>query len=299
MARQRGWPIPVYSKKPQSDANYERLSRRMLEAHEQIYSAFGTHNVRSMAISSPARTKASGSTPTLTKSRCFTGWPSPSKRRWCNWATGCANIARSARCCPAWRTSCAACSKTRPTKVSLKAKFTTQVASKELLRDPLDLCSLDEPAPESKLPEIPADSSDLLPPALGEAVDGARTATDGHDPSEPRFSHERNPSPTNRPPISRSKKPASQMREALAAERAAFGKDYPLVIGGKTPTGDQWIDSVNPAKPSEEKLGRVVAATREQAQAAVEAAVAAAPGWRATSADKRAAILDKMAEPDA
>ena len=30
MARQRGWPVPVYTKKPQSDANYERLTRRML-----------------------------------------------------------------------------------------------------------------------------------------------------------------------------------------------------------------------------------------------------------------------------
>ena len=49
------------------------------------------------------------------------------------------------------------------------------------------------------------------------------------------------------------------MRVALAAERAAFGKDYPLVIGGKSVTGDQWIDSVNPSKPSE-KIGRVVAA---------------------------------------
>ncbi len=49
VARQRGWPIPVYLEKARADANFERLSRRMLESHRWVYSAFGTHNVRSIA----------------------------------------------------------------------------------------------------------------------------------------------------------------------------------------------------------------------------------------------------------
>ncbi len=49
VARQRNWPIPVFERKAATDANYERLSARMLENHGALHSAFGSHNVRSVA----------------------------------------------------------------------------------------------------------------------------------------------------------------------------------------------------------------------------------------------------------
>jgi len=49
MAKQRGWPAPVYGLKHDTDANYERIAGLMLEHPDQISCAFGTHNVRSMA----------------------------------------------------------------------------------------------------------------------------------------------------------------------------------------------------------------------------------------------------------
>jgi RHH-type transcriptional regulator, proline utilization regulon repressor / proline dehydrogenase / delta 1-pyrroline-5-carboxylate dehydrogenase len=48
-AKQKGWPIPVYLDKAETDASYERLSRRLLEAHDVIDAAFGSHNLRSLA----------------------------------------------------------------------------------------------------------------------------------------------------------------------------------------------------------------------------------------------------------
>jgi len=48
-AQQKGWPIPVYLEKAQTDANYERLSRMLLEARDVIDAAFGSHNLRSLA----------------------------------------------------------------------------------------------------------------------------------------------------------------------------------------------------------------------------------------------------------
>jgi RHH-type proline utilization regulon transcriptional repressor/proline dehydrogenase/delta 1-pyrroline-5-carboxylate dehydrogenase len=48
-AKQRGWPIPVYLEKAQTDASYERLTRQLLEHHEIIDAAFGSHNLRSLA----------------------------------------------------------------------------------------------------------------------------------------------------------------------------------------------------------------------------------------------------------
>jgi RHH-type proline utilization regulon transcriptional repressor/proline dehydrogenase/delta 1-pyrroline-5-carboxylate dehydrogenase len=48
-ARQKGWPIPVFLNKAETDANYERLGRVLLENHDVIDAAFGSHNIRSLA----------------------------------------------------------------------------------------------------------------------------------------------------------------------------------------------------------------------------------------------------------
>lgn len=48
-ASQKHWPQPVYNDKAATDANYEKLTQLMLENHNFIYSAIGSHNVRSQA----------------------------------------------------------------------------------------------------------------------------------------------------------------------------------------------------------------------------------------------------------
>jgi RHH-type proline utilization regulon transcriptional repressor/proline dehydrogenase/delta 1-pyrroline-5-carboxylate dehydrogenase len=49
MARQLGWPIPVWQRKWESDAAYERLTRFMLENRRWIRPAFASHNIRSIS----------------------------------------------------------------------------------------------------------------------------------------------------------------------------------------------------------------------------------------------------------
>ncbi|MFM8294743.1 MAG: L-glutamate gamma-semialdehyde dehydrogenase [Microcystaceae cyanobacterium] len=49
-AQQNHWPIPVYHEKAETDANYERLTRLLLENHEYLYAAIASHNVRSQAL---------------------------------------------------------------------------------------------------------------------------------------------------------------------------------------------------------------------------------------------------------
>ena len=48
-AQQKGWPIPVFLEKAETDASYERLTRLLLEGHDMIDAAFGSHNLRSLA----------------------------------------------------------------------------------------------------------------------------------------------------------------------------------------------------------------------------------------------------------
>jgi hypothetical protein len=48
-AKQKNWPIPVFLDKAETDANYEKLSRLLLENHDVIDAAFGSHNLRSLS----------------------------------------------------------------------------------------------------------------------------------------------------------------------------------------------------------------------------------------------------------
>jgi RHH-type proline utilization regulon transcriptional repressor/proline dehydrogenase/delta 1-pyrroline-5-carboxylate dehydrogenase len=47
--QQNDWPSPLWSKKESSDANYESLSRLLIDNHRDILPAFGSHNIRSLA----------------------------------------------------------------------------------------------------------------------------------------------------------------------------------------------------------------------------------------------------------
>jgi len=49
LAGQRGWPVPVWSEKPESDANYEKLTALLMDNADIVSPAFASHNVRSCA----------------------------------------------------------------------------------------------------------------------------------------------------------------------------------------------------------------------------------------------------------
>ena len=49
-AEQNNWQQPVYNDKAATDVNYERMTRLLLENHEYLYAAIGSHNVRSQAL---------------------------------------------------------------------------------------------------------------------------------------------------------------------------------------------------------------------------------------------------------
>jgi RHH-type proline utilization regulon transcriptional repressor/proline dehydrogenase/delta 1-pyrroline-5-carboxylate dehydrogenase len=47
-AKQKSWPVPVFLRKSETDANYERLTRLLLENYDVVDSAFASHNIRSL-----------------------------------------------------------------------------------------------------------------------------------------------------------------------------------------------------------------------------------------------------------
>ena len=87
---------------------------------------------------------------------------------------------------------------------------------------------------------------------------------------------------------------AAAMRVALAKVKATFGRQYPLVIGGKRIETEKKIHSLNPADPSE-IVGVVSSASKEQALAAIDAASQAFEHWKRRDAGERAGYIFKAA----
>jgi len=48
--RQAGWPMPLFERKAETDANYETLVPLLLDHRQVIRPAFGTHNLRTLAV---------------------------------------------------------------------------------------------------------------------------------------------------------------------------------------------------------------------------------------------------------
>ena len=48
-SEQNHWPQPVYNQKSATDVNYEEMTQLLLENHQYLYAAIGSHNVRSQA----------------------------------------------------------------------------------------------------------------------------------------------------------------------------------------------------------------------------------------------------------
>ena len=291
VAKQRDWPVPVYLKKPQADANFERISRRMLDNAEHVYAAFGTHNVRSMAHAIAYAEKL-GLTPRDYEIQMLYGMAPDIKdalvglghrvREYCPVGELLPGIAYFVR----------RLLENTSNEGFLKAKFSAASPGVELLRDPLAILGpdgLDAASPnrfDGPAPHAHAFLDGRTPPA---ALNGnGHHHRNGHRPRPDRFE--------NAPPTDFTLEANRQkMRDALAAERAAFGRDWPLVIGGERVTTGAWMDSVNPSRPSE-GVGRAARATIEHAARAVETAAAAARSWARVPADTRAAMLDRLAD---
>ena len=105
------------------------------------------------------------------------------------------------------------------------------------------------------------------------------------------------PAPINEPVLDYA--PGSPERAALeiaVADLAGRSHELPMTIGGRRVHGKGAKLAVRQPHARREVLGHVREASKAEAAAAADAAVAAAPAWRAMSYDDRAAILLKAAD---
>lgn len=83
--------------------------------------------------------------------------------------------------------------------------------------------------------------------------------------------------------------------KALEQVTRKLGKEYPLMIGGKKVFTKDWIESTNPAHPTQ-IIGRFAEGTRKLVDQAITSAAEAFEEWKEWSPEDRADVLFKAAE---
>ena len=263
IAAQEGWPVPVFTHKPDTDAMYEKLTRTMLSEPDHLRPAFASHNVRSLAVAIET-VRELGLAQNAFEIQMLHGMGDP--------------IKAAIRGMGLRLREYAPVGELIPGMAYLVRRLLENTANDSFLRQ-----TFVEGAAVDELVRPPQTSADFGAEPRGWPV---LAPTDPADPGPFR----------NQPHADFSRR---EQREAyvaaVAAVRERFGAHYPLRIGGRDIETARTLDSVNPAAP-DELVGTVAYGGRAEAEAAVAAARAALPAWRDAAPAERAAVLFRAAE---
>jgi len=272
---QNGWACPVYFQKPQSDANFETLTRLLLENESIVTAAFGSHNVRSIAH---AQTLAEefGIDRSRFEFQLLYGMAGPIKRALVEMGYRVREYCPVGELLPGMAYLVRRLLENTSNEGFLRAKFAENVSAKELLRDPRELIKLNGANPMKSQTTITTQNQHRQNSGL---VD---TASDDVYRNSPLVNFVYKDS-------------QDKMCSALREVRNRFGEKYPLVIGGEKLWTDQLTPSVNPSAP-DEIVGYGSEAGIPEAERAVKAAREAFGKWSRTLVEERARLLERAAD---
>jgi RHH-type transcriptional regulator, proline utilization regulon repressor / proline dehydrogenase / delta 1-pyrroline-5-carboxylate dehydrogenase len=257
IAAQKTWNVPVYLAKPETDANYEKVTRLLLENQETVYPAFASHNVRSIAHAMVYAEKL-GLQPGDYEFQMLYGMATPIRRALVELGHRVREYCPIGELVPGMAYLVRRLLENTSNEGFLRAKFSANASITRLLEDPAVIAV--QESPERSEPAF----------------------------AQPRF--------VNQPPFDFSLESARKtMSDAIAKVSQQLGKAYPLVIGGKPVQTKGSLTSVNPAVPTQ-IVGTVAAGAKEDVVAAVQAARNAFPRWSRLTAEERARFLDRVAE---
>src|SRR6476646_9430149 len=266
-AAQNGWRVPVWLQKPESDANFEVCTRILLENESIVTSAFGSHNVRSIAHAQ-AYAAQLGIDKSRIEFQLLYGMAGPIKRALVEMGYRVREYCPVGELLPGMSYLVRRLLENTSNEGFLKAKFSDKAGPEQLLRDPRSL-----------LTKSPRPGSSIPPPGRnGKSLDTPPGDTYENSPLV-NFVHE---------------KSRDRMRSAIEEMGPKLGRKYPIVINGQKIWSDNLIDSINPSRPTQ-VVGAVAEATVEHAEQAVTAAKKAFEHWCRVSAEHRAELLEKVA----
>jgi len=258
VAAQQDWPVPVFTAKWETDANYEKLTRFLLERHTVLRPAFGSHNVRSLAhVLATARML--GVPPASYEIQMLYGMAGEVKEVLVGLGQRVRVYTPYGQLLPGMAYLVRRLLENTANESFLRASFTEHIPEDQLLMNPLQKGSRN---------------------GAGLAV----TAAPGAD----RF--------RNQPLADFSQaEERRHMLAKLAEVEAQLGQTFPPIIGNAAVATAATIASVNPSQ-SREVVGHCGRATVADAQHAVAAARAAFLKWRDTEPLERAGLLFRAAE---
>jgi RHH-type proline utilization regulon transcriptional repressor/proline dehydrogenase/delta 1-pyrroline-5-carboxylate dehydrogenase len=267
IAQQRDWPIPVWQKKPESDANYEKLSLFLLENIDIVTPNFASHNARSVAHVI-AQAERLGIDPRAYEFQALYGMADELKASLLQMGHRVREYCPVGELLPGMAYLVRRLLENTSNEGFLKIKNMGEATKDQLLGNPVNAIAA-APEPLARKPH-----------AAGAFVNAANTDyTLAANRDKQRAAL------------------AALAGDAATSPRSSFrlGQKWPLIINGKKITDREYVASVNPAKPTQ-VIGSWARATVADAEAAVAASVAAFPKWRATPADARAIMLERAAD---
>jgi RHH-type transcriptional regulator, proline utilization regulon repressor / proline dehydrogenase / delta 1-pyrroline-5-carboxylate dehydrogenase len=267
-AAQNGWRVPVWLQKPESDANFEVCTRILLENESIVTSAFGSHNVRSIAHAQ-AYAQELGIDKSRFEFQLLYGMAGPIKRALVEMGYRVREYSPVGELLPGMAYLVRRLLENTSNEGFLKAKFSDNAGPEQLLRDPRSLIGKSS-RPASPTPAAAGRNGQSLDTPSGDTYENSPLVNFVHRQSQ------------------------EKMRAALVEMKAKLGQKYAIVIDGRKIWTDQLIDSINPSSPTQ-VVGAVSEATVEHAEQAVTAAKKAFEHWCRVSVEHRADLLERVA----
>jgi len=291
-AKANGWPIPVFQKKWQSDANYEGCTRFVLVNSHCLRTALGSHNIRSLAHGL-ATARILELPPAAIELQMLYGMADSQKQ-------ALVELGHRLRIYMPY-------GELIPGMAYLVRRLLENTSNDSFLR-----AGIVEQRPPDELLANPAEH--VLMPTVAAATAESREKTCARSASH----HDSGPNDrdqvwsrlktmdastaapaapfTNHPPVDFAKAANRRaMAEAIETVRQRLGRHCPLVIGGQTIDTPERLASHDPSHKSR-VVGTFSLATREHVQQAVAAAKSALPGWAGMPIEERAEHLRRAAE---
>ncbi|MGH9013288.1 MAG: proline dehydrogenase family protein [Acidimicrobiia bacterium] len=263
VASAEGWPAPVFGQKRETDANYERCTRLLVDHAGEVRPAIASHNVRSIAHA-VAYARSRGLDDSALELQLLYGMAEP---------VHAALVAMRQRV-----RVYAPVGELVPGMAYLVRRLLENTSNESFVRhrfaEGRDLDELVTPPgiEDRDLPDAPAEAPE-------------RPVTDPGAPG-----------PFQNEPRTELRRPMARARLAAAVERTphGFGFEAPVLVDGRPRPTPRELESVDPGD-TDTIVCHSGCATSTEADAAVEVARAAWPAWRSVSWQERAAVLFRAA----
>lgn len=261
-AEQQGWPVPVYTVKSDSDANYERCAVYLLDHFAHIRVALASHNVRTLSAAL-VHAESLGLSSKAFEIQMLYGMAEPIKKSLVEMGYRVREYAPVGDLIPGMAYLVRRLLENTSNESWLRGKFADSKSTAELLKDPQE---------------------NTVNPALKNPSEKQNTAA-----TENRgfaFANE---------PLTDFAIPENRIKIEKAIANYKFNVDIKTIIQGKELNSESILKRVNPSR-TQQIVAQVHMATEKMAELAIETAHKSAKKWKQVPALERSQYLEKLAD---